>query len=230
MTKHDEQIPELPEPLRSAAREYNKPPELSRADYDDMWSAIEAKAFTSDIGGRVRERKSAVRVAARRWFAPRAVLPIAATLLLGIALGRATAPAPNALPAIDVPRSMTQVDVQRVPAPYQATTSRYLGQTAALLVSLPAEVRADGPADAQFIGRAHDLLLTTRMLMDSPAADDGRIRSLLEDLELVLAQVVRIQSGPAQGKSDMELIRQALEQRDVMPRLRHAVADIAADN
>jgi hypothetical protein len=192
-----------------------------------MWSAIEAKAFTSDIGGRVTERP-ALRAVATRWFAPRTLLPIAATLVLGVALGRMSVRVPNASTANAVTAGMTQVETRTVPELYQATTSRYLGQTAALLVSLP-DARSGGD-NQRFVGRAQDLLITTRSLMDSPAADDARIRALLEDLELVLAQVVRLQAGTNKSQSEMELIRQALDQRDVMPRLRTAVADIAAEN
>lgn len=231
MTQHNDDVkPDLPAALRDAAREYNTPPELSRTDLDTMWTAIESKAFRADIGGRVSDRDSSVRSIARRWLSPRNVLPIAATLLLGVAIGRITARGSNASDGADVSRRMTQVESQTVPAMYQATTSRYLGQTAALLAALPAEVHASGGADERFVGRAHDLLLTTRLLMDSPAADDARIRGLLEDLELVLAQVVRLPSNGARGKSELELIRQGLEQRDVMPRLRTAVADISAGN
>lgn len=232
MTQHNDNLPELPAALRDVARDYNKPPELAKADLDAMWTSIEAKAFTADIGGRVSDRDSSVRTLARRWFAPRSVLPIAATLLLGVAIGRmSVGRQSNASAPADVTRRMTQVEARIVPGPYQATTSQYLGQTAALLVALPAEWRAGGGrADPQFLGRAHDLLLTTRLLMDSPAANDARFRVLLEDLELVLAQVVRLQAGGAQGRSEMELIRQAMDQRDVMPRLRTAVADISAGN
>lgn len=235
MTQHNDdrqpEMPELPAALRDAARDYNTPPELKRTDLDAMWTAIEAKAFRADIGGRVSDRDSSVRTIARRWFSVRSVLSIAATLLIGVAIGRVSTRWSNASATPDVSRRMTQLEAQAVPTLYQATTSRYLGQTAALLVALPAEWRAGGGrADPLLIGRAHDLLLTTRLLMDSPAANDARVRGLLEDLELVLAQVVRLQSGGAQGRSEMELIRQALEQRDVMPRLRTAVADISADN
>ena len=79
------------------------------------------------------------------------------------------------------------------PMPYEVETSKYLGQTAALLIALPSEVRA-GRADEQFVNRAGDLLSRTRLLIDSPAANDPRMRDLLEDLELVLAQVVRLQN------------------------------------
>lgn len=229
MTHNDDDIPdipELPDALRSAARDYHAPPELSRADLDVMWTAIEAKSFKSDIGGRVSDSDRSVTVLARRWFAPRSLLPIAATLLLGVALGRVSVRAPNALPEVNVTRRMSIIDTMQVPSPYRATTSRYLGQAAALLVALP----DGGRADDRFTGRAHNLLLTTRLLLDSPAADDVRTRALLEDLELVLAQVVRLRSGGTQGPADLDLIRQAMDSRDVMPRLRTAVADISANN
>jgi hypothetical protein len=226
-------IPELPDALRNAARAYNTPPELKRADFDDMWSAIEAKAFKSDIGGRVTDDDSRsfaslrmTNAVALRWFAPRSLMQIAATLIIGVAIGRVSVRAPNVLPDVNVERRMSIIDTMRVPAPYRATTTRYLGQTAALLVALP----ADGTADTRFTGRAHNLLLTTRLLLDSPAASDARTRALLEDLELVLAQVVRLEKSGQQGHGDLDLIRQAMDSRDVMPRLRTAVADIAANN
>ncbi len=75
--------------------------------------------------------------------------------------------------------------------------------------------------------RAGQLLTTTRMLIDSPASNDPAMRNLLEDLELVLAQVVRLQNNP--DRTELDLINRALEQRDVIPRLRTAVADISAD-
>ncbi|MEK7402174.1 MAG: hypothetical protein AABZ80_07390 [Gemmatimonadota bacterium] len=226
MTNNDEHTPELAPAVRDAVRDYNTPPEMKPADLDAMWTAIEARSFRSDIGGRVTDRDSAVRDLTRRWFAPRTMLQIAATLVIGVAIGRYAIPAPNALPATSVSRRM-MLDTLALPEPYYSTTTRYFGQAAALLVALPAEARA-GRADSRLTGRAHDLLLTTRLLLDSPAADDARIRGLLEDLELVFAQVARLQSGAPQGNSELELIRQAMDQRDVLPRLRSAVVDISA--
>lgn len=225
MTHNDEHTPELPPAVRDAARDYNRPPELKAADLDAMWSAIEAKSFRSDIGGRVTDRASTVRELTRRWFAPRSLMQVAATLLIGVAIGRYAMPASNALPETSVSRRMQ--DTLTLAEPYSSTTSQYFGQAAALLVELPAEAR-NGNANSQLSGRAHDLLLTTRLLLDSPAANDARIRGLLEDLELVLAQVVRLPSDGTQGRSDLELIRQAVDNRAVLPRLRTAVADISA--
>lgn len=210
---HDEKLTEL---LRTTARDYNAPPELSPAELDAMWRGIEAER--ADVGPSLLDGRRG------RWWSARTIASMAAVLLVGVAIGRLSArrPAP-----VLVAEGGRVVDSLAVPEPYQSTTSRYLGQAAALLVALPAEVRRDR-ADDRYVGRAHDLLLTTRLLLDSPAADDPRLRGLLEDLELVLAQVVRLQTD--QGSTELELIRQALDQRDVLPRLRTAVANISADD
>ena len=63
--------------------------------------------------------------------------------------------------------------------------------------------------------------MTTRLLMDSPAAQDPKLRSLLEDLELVLVQVARLRGG--KSREDLDLIHQAVEQGDVLSRLNTAV-------
>jgi hypothetical protein len=220
MTHEDDRFPES---MHEAARDYNSPPELSGADANAIWSAIEVEAFPRRFASPSAEQAAAN---ARQWRWTRNVLPLAAVLLLGVAIGRFGLPRKQ-LAAMNVATRQPATDSVAVPDPYQGTTSRYLGQTTALLVSLPAEVRA-GRADDRFLGRAHDLLLTTRLLMDSPAASDPRFRTLLEDLELVLAQVVRLPSD--QSRAELDLIRQALEQRDVLPRLRNAVADISADD
>ena len=216
----------LPEPLDSAAKEYNNPPELTRSELDDMWAGIERDAFPSRFASPTAS--SLKRTGVDSWHSVRRLLPLAAVLVLGVAIGRFAIP--RGQPARTVaerPTAAQSADSVGLAEPYQSTTSRYLGQTAALLVSLPAEVRA-GRADDELLGRAHDLLLTTRLLLDSPAAADPRIRALFEDLELVLAQIVRLQTE--QSRTELELIRQALEQRDVLPRLRDAVADISADD
>ena len=211
--RNDEQ---LPDGVRLTARGYNNPPELSKADLDAMWSGIEAEAFHQSP---VTSHELPV---TKRWFPITRMAQLAAVLLLGVVIGRFVLPGDRS----EVQGMVAEVsaDSTDLPEPYQATTSRYLGQTAALLVGLPAEGSgADGA-----IGRAKDLLSTTRMLLDSPAASDPRLRALLEDLELVLAQVVRLQAD--RSGDELDFIRQALEQRDVLPRLRTAVADFSADD
>jgi hypothetical protein len=213
----------LPDSLRAPARDYNRPPELQRRDRDAMWSAIEADAFPK----RFSTPSAELRVPnATPWYSSQSLMRLAAVLLLGVAIGRFAMP--RAVPQdAEVATTASSVDSVAVPTDYQSATSRYLGQTAALLVSLPGDARSER-GDAMYANRAHDLLLTTRLLLDSPAAADPRFRTLLEDLELVLAQVVRLQSE--KSPAELDLIRQALESRDVLPRLRTAAADISADD
>ena len=210
---------QLDQPARDAARAYHEPPVLDEAARDEMWTAIEAEHFAAPAGRR--------RFVVSRWAG------LAAAIVVGVALGRFTPldgwlhPATAKLPATAAatPPATTAAPLP-VPAVYEPTTSRYLGQTAALLIALPSETKT-GRADNQFIDRAQNLLLTTRLLLDSPAAHDAKLRGLLDDLEVVLAQIVRLQSE--QNAADLDLITQALEQRDVLPRLRTAAADISAD-
>ncbi len=219
---------EMPRELRAAAQSYNEPPALAKADFDAMWAGIESEAFDGAIAFDVGRETSHVKrhtSHVKRVWAAQTWIALAATLVLGVAIGRFSARPDTTSVA---PRQMaSNSDSLAVPEPYQSTTSRYLGQTAALLAMLPAEVRS-GAGDDRFVGRAQDLLLTTRLLLDSPASSDPRIRTLLDDLELVLAQIVRLQTD--QNGEELDLIRQALESRDVLPRLRTAVADISADD
>jgi hypothetical protein len=94
------------------------------------------------------------------------------------------------------------------------------------LISLPGELPARR-ADSTFVAGARDLLLQTRLLLDSPAITDVALRTLLEDLEVVLIQLVRLQEDPDQLK--LELFHESLENSDVIPRLRNAVAEYITD-
>jgi hypothetical protein len=207
----DERFDEL---MRDAAHTYRKPPQ---PDFEAMWNVVEHESF--GVAGATRGRFHFP-----RWIG------IAATLLLGIGIGRATvmfksASTPSAS-TVAVVTPGARNDSLPEPAPYSTETSQYLGQTAALLIALPSEVRA-GRANGQFLSRAGELLTRTRLLLDSPAANDPTMRNLLEDLELVLAQVVHLENN--QSRTELDLINRALEQRDVIPRLRIAAADISAN-
>ena len=216
----DERFEEL---MRDAKKTYRTPPD---ADFDAMWHSIEAAHFGGASGtthAPHAKRPGASRIPAVQWMG------IAATLVVGIGLGRLSLrldhAAPSSAPATVAAQEKTVVHSDSgLARPYELETSQYLGQTAALLVSLPT---AGSTADPQFTARAADLLTRTRLLMDSPAANDPSMRSLLDDLELVLMQVVRLQGNGS--RMDLDLINRALEQRDVIPRLRVAAADISAN-
>ena len=223
---NDDRFEEL---MQDAAHTYRKPPV---PDFDAMWKSIattlDHSQVISSIGGNTPVVQPSFLNEARRARSMSRTtqrLAIAATLIIGVALGRAS----MSFSSSNTNTTATTVasNDATAPMPYEAETSRYLGQTAALLIALPSEVKA-GRADEQFVNRAGELLSRTRLLIDSPAASDPRMRDLLEDLELVLAQVVRLQNDTT-SRTELDLISRALEQRDVIPRLRTAVADISAN-
>ncbi len=186
--------------LRDAARDYHRPPDTPR---EAMWRRIEA--------ARAARRRVIVLRPWVRWGAG-----LAAVLAVGIALGRWTAGAGGA-----GGRGRGAGGADRVSAlAYRVAAAQHLTRTEALLTGFRAEARAGEPT-VQFTAQARDLLITTRLMLDSPAADDPRLKSLLEDLELVLAQIAQL---PASGaREDVQLINQGLDQRSVLLRLRTAI-------
>ena len=72
----------------------------------------------------------------------------------------------------------------------------------------------------QWCGR--DVLGSTRLLIDSPAGSDPQLRALLDDLELVLVQIIQLSGSPL-DPADRDLIDRALEDRELLTRIRTAV-------
>jgi hypothetical protein len=107
-----------------------------------------------------------------------------------------------------------------MPIAYRLTVIDHLNRTEALLTTFRSDVRAGRATDAQVATWARDLLTTTRLLADSPAGGDPKMKRLLEDLELVLAQMAQL--DPATHRVDLDLIQHAMDERSVMPRLRAA--------
>jgi hypothetical protein len=201
--------------IRNLPRDFQVPPE---PPIEEMWRVIENAHFNAP----------ASRPASRGFARGVPWLAAAATLLIGIGIGRYmpakksgdVTPSPSA--AVASNQTAAIADTSAVADAYRYQTSRYLGQAAALLISLPSK-EATGRADATFANKATDLLVTTRLLIDSPAASqDPKLRSLLEDLELVLVQIARLRTERNRG--DLDLIHQAVEQGDVLSRLNSAVA------
>ncbi len=190
---------ELPGRLRDALRGYNEPPAVPR---EQMWWAISA--------ARAR-RRSARRLTRRLGWA----LALAAMLVLGIGIGRLVERGTRPLPAPQ--GSAAYVGAS---APYRVAAGQYLARTEVLLTDFTAQSRR-GRLDPQFMASARDLLTTTRLMLDSPAADDPQLKLLLQDLELVLAQVTQLPDEPRQ-RTELDLINQSLTQRSVLARLRAA--------
>ena len=145
----------------------------------------------------------------------------------GPAASRTTArPAPRVASVTPGARSVGTAPRSDGPAPpdaaqtYQVATIRHLADAEALLTSFTIESR-DERVNAQVAGWAKGLLSNTRLLLDSPAGDDPRRARLLEDLELVLAQIVQLSPGAA--ASERELIQGSIQNGQVMTRLRTAI-------
>ena len=205
--RFDEVIRELPQ-------SFPTPPE---PPLDEMWGVIEDAHFNSPASiGRPRGMTSRA-----PWLASAAALMIGVGIGHYLPLAKKSTTNPTSSSASASSQGLPLgADTSAVADAYRDQTSHYLGQAAALLISLPAK-DASTKADASFAGEAADLLVTTRLLMDSPAAQDPKLRSLLEDLELVLVQIARLRGE--RNKGDLDLIRQAVEQGDVMSRLNSAV-------
>ena len=194
----------LNELLDDARRTWPLPPE---PDYQAMWGRIEREAFA---GVRNDARSPSWRVFS---------IGIAAALMMGIGLGRFSG---KDTPAPSVAAAATDTAMPASSA-YDKAASELLGRTVVLLASLPAEARSS--SGERFSNQATELLTSTRLLLDSPAASDARFKDLLEDLELVLAQIAMLQTG--RTRQEIDLITDALEERDVVPRIRTAVARLS---
>jgi hypothetical protein len=212
--------------MRDAADSYNRPP--NEPPLEEIWAAIEQQRSTRQLAVEMWSTRSPEIMPQRKPLIHQSWLRMAAMLVLGLGLGRASVAFVSA-PGSEAPVAAAPSESQTttVPEQYQLVTDHYLGQTAALLLALPGEL-SNKPTDASYVTRADELLLQTRLLLDSPATSDPALRMLFEDLEVVLAQVVRLQSDRDPIRIDM--LNQALEQRDVIPRLRNAVVDRIADD
>ena len=187
--------------LKDQARDYNPPPETPK---EQMWTRIEAARRTRRSAG---FRRSV-------WWS----LAAAAVLVLGIGIGWLLKPGSA--------KAGRDIVVSNVPQPrggitaFQVAATQFLGQTEMFLTAFRTEA-ANGNVESGTSRRARELLSTTRLMMDSPAATDARLRMLLQELELVLAEISTLTGDQAGQEAGM--ITEGLDQRGLLPRLRTAV-------
>lgn len=144
---------------------------------------------------------------------------LAAMLVIGIGLGRVSMQQATTIepPATVATPALSPID-DVASSPYRLAAATHLQRTEALLTALAMDAQADGTRE--LTTWAGELLTDTRMLLATPVAEDPAIGRLLEDLELLLAQVAAIPS--ARANEEVELIQDGLNQGDVLPRLRAA--------
>lgn len=195
------------EVLRQLARDATNPPPTPR---EEIWAAIQERRG-GELGRRRRMRLWQGRLG---W-----AVGIAAALLIGVGLGRW-----SMRPGAPAPVVATAAAPEASGLAYRVNANQHLSQAEALL-TLTRSTRGAEELDAQAIAWAGDLLTTTRLLLDSPAADDPALRALLEDLELVLAGITHLRTGgaPARSQEELDLVKESIEQGGVLPRLRTAI-------
>lgn len=194
--------------LRDAAQDYNRPPEAPR---EEIWRAIQAAREENER----RQERRWIRVGAAPWV--RWGVGIAAALVIGIGIGRLSLRGGSEGEAVAVAENGGAAGAE---AALQWVTAQHLGQVETLLTGFRVDARQGRPV-ARSAGSARELLSTTRLLLDSPVSDDLALRSLLEDVELVLAQIALY---PGQrGPEELEFIDRSMEQRSVLLRLHSAV-------
>ncbi len=193
---------------RLIGEEYHVPPPVPR---EEMWTRIRA---TLDAGrstpvvpltrARLRTRPGVVIAA---W-----ITGIAALLALGVGIGRFTVGDGSRAPTTAGPTGTGTPTMA-----LSAATVEHLSRAASFLTTFRSDTEAE---EETFDAQARALLTTTRLLLDTPAGRDPRLRSVLDDLEFILAQIIQI---PADRPEDRDLITDGLETRQLMPRLRTAI-------
>ncbi|UCC84753.1 MAG: hypothetical protein JSW46_07490 [Gemmatimonadota bacterium] len=197
--------------LIEAARDYNEPPETPR---ELMWARIDATRRE-----RARRRQQ-LRVLYSPWT--RWGMGIAAALAIGIGIGRYTSNRDNELapPVAVTPGPEVTTTPAGAQLAYRVAATEHLVRAETFLTSFRTDAQA-GRGDAEFWSGAGELLASTRLLIDSPAAEDPVFQSLLEELELVLVQIVRLSAE--RGNGELELVTEGLEHRGLLPKLRTAI-------
>ena len=147
-------------------------------------------------------------------------MAIAASLLIGAGIGLGywmRGPGTEG-PAVAISRSNIPESVISS-ATYDVASVAHLTAVETMLTSFRATDRTETNATLQRLAR--DLLATTRLLMDSPAADDAGRGQLLADLEYVLAQIVFL--DPNAPAEDRAMVDRAITREQVLTRIRSSI-------
>lgn len=195
-TKDEEMLPAR---MLDAARAHHEPP---APPTEAMWQQVQA--------ARRRGAETPRGVRPRIWVP----IAIAATLVVGFGLGRLWPKIHSGVVTTVAAADSTPKGEDRFT---RYAAQQTLGRAEVLLTQYRSDARS-GAAPATTPAEARQLLLATRLLLDSPSLSDQRLRGLLEDLELVLAQI----AGGSDQKEDRAVITEGLDRRAVLPRLRAA--------
>lgn len=224
--------------IRDARAGWHTPPETPR---EEIWAGVAEALFGGDGESapthgdpgsvasldQVRRRPRAGDGGiAGRWLAVAA----AAVLLLGVGIGRMGRVPGEPATSTAAATPPTSETVAQGAAPVRLATAAHLSSTETLLSLVRADARR-GELDPA-VGRWGRRLLTeTRLLLDSPAVSDPGLRTLLEELEVVLAQVALLADtsvDDARRRGELELIAEGLDEAGVESRLRASLPGLTA--
>jgi hypothetical protein len=199
------------EVLREVARDYNAPPDTPR---ELMWARIEA------VRQEREQRRRQLRVLYSPWT--RWGIGVAAALAIGIGIGRLTTSGSSEGPPLATsPETAAEGAPTGSRLAYRLAATQHLSRAELFLTSFrlnPGAVETD----TEFWMGAGELLSSTRLLLDSPAAEDPVFNELLEELELVLVQIVR-HSYERGNETELELLTEGIERKGLLSRLRTAI-------
>jgi hypothetical protein len=195
--------------LKETAQDYNAPPETPR---ELMWARIEA---TRAERARRRQQLRLLYSPWTRWG-----VAVAAALAIGIGLGRMTIRStPETDRMADAGEAAADAEASYQLA-FRVAATNHMSRAETFLASFRSDPQA-GSADQMFFENTSELLTSTRLLLDSPAAQDPVTRGLLEDLELILVQIKQLSASG--DDEEVDLVTEGLEQRGLLPRLRTVV-------
>ncbi len=196
--------------LNKMARSHNPPPEVPR---DRMWEKIDAAR--SDRRGVLEPDFTPRRSPAFRII--RIAAGVAAILVLGVFIGRMSEQQPVPVPVPVAVRQVETSDPDIKKDIYRLAARDLFSRADYLLTDF--KVRSCGKGDLSEVPAwAGGMLVQTRLLMDTDVAEDVEMKILLDELELVLAQIVGLSRDNC--ARDMAWIRQGLQERDTIDRLR----------
>jgi hypothetical protein len=216
---------EFADRVKHLASDYNAPSDVPR---DAMWARINARREDE----RVESNVLPLPVWQRRpvWI----TTAIAALLVITFTVGRISAP--DSTTPITAVQQMAANDTTTDIAPseliageddprdkrfdlYRMAAAPVFGDAEVLLTQF--RNNGQGSEDGkEYADRAAALLSDTRLLIDSPASEDAELKYLLTDLELILAQIVRV----ARSREDKEWAQESMKNRAILERLKVEVA------
>jgi hypothetical protein len=202
----DEQFDDF---LRQAAKDYNAPA-TPRADA--LWKAIEP-----EVARAIAPKRRSIRP-----FTILVTSAIAATLVLGVAVGRWTSRQTTPSPAV---AASAAPDSSSSNGHARAVTMEHFADAEVFLTSVRSELKAGLP-DADRAERSRDLLVRTRVLLGASQQRTPEVARLLEDLELLLAEIAAL---PASGSPlDQQILDESMRDGNVIPRIRATLPARAA--